>query len=134
MKPITIVVDDRIGLLADISYILGKAKINIEGVSVSVVGGKAIIVLTVIDAEKTESVLTKNGYKVMESDVLVAKLADKPGELGTITKKLAENSININNVHIISRDGKNTLLALIVDKPKKARELLKDILVEETGD
>ncbi len=134
MKPITIVVDDRIGLLADISYILGKAKINIEGVSVSVVGGKAIIVLTVIDAEKTGSVLTKNGYKVMESDVLVAKLADKPGELGTITKKLAENSININNVHIISRDGKNTLLALIVDKPKKARELLKDILVEETGD
>lgn len=131
MKPITIVVDDRIGLLADISYILGKAKLNIEGVSVSVVGGKAIIVLTVMDADKAGSVLTKNGYKVMESDVLVAKLADKPGELGNITKKLAEHSVNINNVHIISRDGKNTILALIVDKPKKARELLKDLLVEE---
>lgn len=134
MRPITIVADDRIGLLADISYILGKAKINIEGVGVSVVGNKAIIILSVVDAEKTGVVLTKNGYKVMESDVIVAKLEDKPGELGNITKKLADNSVNINNVHIISKDGKHTILALLVDKPKKARELLKDILVEEITD
>jgi len=43
MKSITIVSEDRIGLLSDITYILGKARINIEGVDVSVVGGKAIV-------------------------------------------------------------------------------------------
>ena len=39
-------------MLADISYILGKRNINIDGVSVDVVGGDAIISLTLKDAQK----------------------------------------------------------------------------------
>lgn len=132
MKSITIVADDRVGLLADISYILGKAHVNIESVSVDVVGTKAVIVVTVKDSKKAAVELTKNGYKVNEESVLVVKLEDKPGELSRITNLLAAEKINISNAHILSRDGKTTILSLSVDKPRKGAKILSDIILNKT--
>jgi hypothetical protein len=129
MKTISIVADDRVGLLADVSYILGKSKVNIESISVDVVGGKAVIVLTVKDAKVAKEILERNNYKVNEENTLVLKLPDVPGELSRITGLMAENHVDIKNVHIISRDGKSTVLVLMVDKPKKAETLLADVLV-----
>ncbi len=129
MKTLTIVADDKVGLLADISYILGKAKINIENISVDVVGGKAIITIGVSDKERTKSILEAANYKVNDVESIVVKLQDKPGELGKITNLLAKEGINITNVHMITKDGKNTIIALIVDKPRKAELLLKDYML-----
>ncbi|MDD5023030.1 MAG: hypothetical protein PHU63_02575 [Candidatus ainarchaeum sp.] len=132
MKNITVVSEDRIGLLSDITYILGKSKINIEGVDVVIIGGKAIINLTIKDAEKATQALTLNGYKVMESNVLILKLEDKPGELARVTKLLSDSEVDIQNVHILSKDKKQTIIALVVDKGKKAKSLLQEYLVEES--
>jgi len=131
MKSVTIVSEDKVGLLADISYVLGKAKVNIESISVDVVAGKAIITLTIQDPMKAKDVLERNGYTVAESNVLVIKLADKPGELSKITNMLAGEHVSIHNVHMLSRDGKNTVLAIIVDKPKKASKMLDEYLINK---
>ena len=61
MKSVTIVSDDRVGLLADISYVLGKSNVNIEGLSVDVVGGKAIISIEVKDQKKASDILAGTG-------------------------------------------------------------------------
>jgi len=53
MKDITIIAPDKVGLLADISYILGKARVNIESIAVTSVGGKAVI--TVLVKKQPES-------------------------------------------------------------------------------
>jgi len=129
MKNLTIVAEDRIGLLADISYILGKAKINIESVSVDVVGGKAIVVITVKDIKTAKEVLERNNYKVSEENAIVIKLNDQPGELSRITALLAKEKIDLKNVHILSRDGKNTVLSITVDRPRKAEDVLKDVIM-----
>ena len=42
-EEIVITTRNKVGLLADISYLLGHAKVNIEAISVSVAGGKAFI-------------------------------------------------------------------------------------------
>ncbi len=131
MKSITVLADDRVGLLADISYLLGKAKINIESISVDVVAKKAVISLTLKDADKAKVVLENAGFKVSESNSIVVKLVDKPGELSRITAILAEDGINIENAHIVSRDGSNTILSIIVDKPKKALKVLDEFLLNK---
>lgn len=131
MKTITIVSDDKVGLLADISYILAKAGINIESLNVDVVADKAVILLSVKDAEKTRAALEASGYKVSEENMVVVKLSDKPGELSKITKMLAKEGINIENVLMLSRDGKNTVLSIAVDNPKKASNLLKEYLITD---
>ena len=131
MKSITVLADDRVGLLADISYLLGKAKINIESISVDVVAKKAVISLTLKDADRAKVVLENAGFKVSESNSIVVKLVDKPGELSRITAILAEDGINIENAHIVSRDGSNTILSIIVDKPKKALKVLDEFLLNK---
>ena len=81
MKQITIVADDKVGVLADISYILGKAKINIESLTAEVHGGKAMINISVKDEKKASQLLNANNYKVIRSEILIVKVKDEPGEL-----------------------------------------------------
>ena len=129
MKTITIVADDRVGLLADMSYVLGKAKINIETISVDVVSGKAVVSMTIKDYEKAASVLENAGFKVSGLNAIIVKLPDEPGQLNKITSMLAKEQVNIENVHIVSRDNKTTIVSLVVDKPKKAMKILEPCLL-----
>ena len=130
MKTITIIEKDRVGLLLDISYILAKEKINIESISATTLGDKAIISISVKDPKKAMRVLEKNGFHVESENIIMIKLPDKPGELAKIAKLLAENKVNMRNLYIVARDGKNTIIAIQPDRPRKAKSVLKDYLVE----
>ena len=129
MKSVTIVADDKVGLLADISYILAKAKINIDSVTVDVIGGKAIISLGLSDAVKGKGVLEAASYKVEDVNSVVVKLPDKPDELSKITAMLTKDGVKVENVRTLSKDEGNTILAITVDKPKRAIGVLKNYLI-----
>lgn len=131
MKTITIVSKDEVGLLADISYVLAKEKVNIESISMDVVGEKSVITLGVDDERKAREALKSSGYNVSEEDSVVVKLEDKPGELSRITRMLADSKISIRNVLLVSSDGRNTIISFAVDKPRNAEKLLKDFLFKE---
>ncbi|MDD2655442.1 MAG: ACT domain-containing protein [Candidatus ainarchaeum sp.] len=131
MKEISIITEDRVGLLADVSYVLGKARINIESISASGVGGKAVLSIVVKDYEKAKQVLENSGFKVTNGNVVFIKLADQPGKLAEIAKMLADNKINVENLHLVSRDGKSTIVGITVSNPKKAKDLLKDVLIDK---
>jgi hypothetical protein len=126
MKELVVVTNDRVGLLADISGVLAKHNINIEGIDVEVVGKKAVCrVLTVKEeASKAKAELEKADFKVLASDVLVLKLPDRPGELSGVARKLADSGVSIKNVHLLGKNEGHALCALEADKPKVARELL----------
>ena len=130
MKQITIVADDKIGALADISYILGKAKLNIESLSAEVYGGKLMINITVKDEKRAASLLTANNYKVLESEILIVKVKDEPGELSKVSKILKEGDVNIGSLYLLARGDGFSLDAIKVDKPKKAKSMLKSYLVK----
>ena len=128
-KTLTIVEEDRVGLLMDISYIMGKEKINIESISAVSVGGKAIFSLMVKDVKKAAEVLKKNGFNVLETDTLMIKIKDEPGALAKIAKLMADNGINMTTMYVVSRDGDTMVIAFTADKARKAKELLKDYLI-----
>jgi hypothetical protein len=129
VKTLTIVADDKVGLLADISYVLAKSKINIDSVNVDVVAGKAIISLGIHDAIKAKQVIEAAGYSVEEANSVVIKLPDNPGELSRVTDMLSKDGIGIQSVHTLSKDGKTTVIALLVDKPRRANTLLDKYLI-----
>jgi len=130
MKTIHIVAEDKVGLLADISYILGKSRVNIDSLHVDVIAKKSIITLLVKDREKAKEVLEAAGYKITEENTVVIKLKDEPGQLSKITNMLAQDGVNINNVSMLSRDGTDTILAVSVDKVKKAETALSEWIVK----
>ncbi len=129
MSTITLISDDKVGLLADISYVLGKAKVNIESISVEVIADKAFISLSLSDLDKGKKVLEGSGYEVAEKNSIVVKLKDEPGELARITELLSKEKVNIGNVHMLSRNPGCAVISLSVDKPRKATNLLDEYLV-----
>jgi hypothetical protein len=130
MKDICVVTEDRMGLLADISYILGQARVNIDSIAVSSVGGKAVFSIMVRDQEKAKGVLESNGFSVSSGNVVFVKLDDTPGSLAGIAKMLSKNRINVENLNLVSKDGKSSIVGITVSRPRKARKLLSGCLIE----
>ncbi len=128
MREITLVARDRVGLLADISELLAANDINVDTLSTETANSTAIVRLCVTGADKARGVLEKSGFKVMQNDVLVVRLDDKPGELAKIARSLSEEKINIRNVVMLSRNAGETLLGLHVSNYDAARATLKGYL------
>jgi len=131
MKEITIVGDDKVGVLADISYILGKAHINIESVLATAMEGKAIVTLMLKEEKKAAELLKNNGYRVLESEIFVVKLKDEPGQLSDLSKELSEAGVNIASLYVVAKDKGITIVALCVDKPQKAKKILAPHILTE---
>lgn len=127
MKSIVISADDKVGLLADISYLLAKAKINIETICVDVVSGKAVISLEVSDPARGKQVVEAGGYRVEDLSSVVIKISEK--ELNTITKQLTDDGLKVQNVQMIAKDNHDTVYSISVDKPKRANTLLQPHLI-----
>jgi predicted amino acid-binding ACT domain protein len=109
MKSITIVADDKVGLLADISYILAKSKINIDAISVEVVEAA--------------------GYSCEDPGAIVIKIPDRPGEVSKITASLSKEGVKVQNTNMLAKDGSISVLSLMVDKQKRASVVLQQHLI-----
>jgi hypothetical protein len=123
MKSVTIVAEDRVGLLADISYILGKSNMNIDGLSVDVLGGKAVIALEVRDPRKALDVLGRNGFMTTNPEAIVIRASSD--SMGRITEMLEGEKIEVKQMSTLSSDSSDAIFALHVDKPRKATKMLE---------
>ena len=122
LKDLTVLVEDSPGALARLGEVLGKAMINIEGLCGVTVGNKGHIHVLVEDANKARRVLEVGRFEVAEEhDVLIVEVEDKPGNLGNIARRLANERININLAYLAT----STRLVLAVDDMEKAKTVLK---------
>ncbi len=127
MEEITIIGENRVGLLAQIAETLGRAGVNIESISAHGQEDKAIIKLITNDVNSAIKRLSSlPTIEIKRSPILVVELINRPGELGKITRKLANRGINLESVYIIG-SGKDFLKVAI--KPseehfEKAKEII----------
>jgi hypothetical protein len=124
MKSVTVIAEDRVGLMADISYVLGKSGVNIESLNIEVVGAKAVISLLVRDPKKAKTILESNGYNTAALDAIVIKVSNHLSDLSKVTEKLTRARVNIDDLSTISTSTSEGVFALRVDKPRKAAKLL----------
>jgi len=124
IKQLIVVAEDRVGLLADISYILGKARINIDALSAESQGNKCIIELSVRNEKKATELLANNGYQVLQQDVLVVRIKDDPGQMAHFSSRLSKEKINLISLNLIAKQGGYDTYALKVDHAAKAKRVL----------
>jgi hypothetical protein len=127
MKYVTIVSDDKVGLLADISYILGKSNINIDGLFVDIIGGKAVISLEVKDPKIASGILSNNGFSIANPEAIVVKVSSNSME--KLTEMLEFEDITITDLSMLSSDKDDGVFAIKVDKPRKAYKMLSPFLL-----
>ena len=127
MEEITIIGENRVGLLAQIAEMLGGEGVNIESISAHGQDDKAIIKLITNDVNSAIKRLSSlSTIEIKHSPILVVELINRPGELGKITRKLANRGINLESVYVIG-SGKDFLKIAI--KPseehfEKAKEII----------
>jgi hypothetical protein len=126
-KEIVVTLANKIGILADMSRILGENAINIEGVAGYAVGGEAKIMLVTEENARAVGALKKAGYKnIKENEVLVIDLENKPGALRLLTTKLAKETIDIKQVYgTVCGSGCPAKLVLSTDNDQKALAALR---------
>jgi len=121
MKDITVILKDSPGTLADLCEILAGAGINIEGISAITYKGECPIHILVEDNVGAREALETNWMDIIaEKDALVREIADRPGALEEITRKLADAGVNIEVAYFTTQ----AKIALVVDDMEKAKSLL----------
>jgi len=83
-----------------------------------------IIRIVTDDEKSTRSALNKAKLKFNEYDIMVVELTDKPGELAKVAKRLARAGVNIDSIHILSKNTTITSVALVVNDSKRAKDAL----------
>lgn len=103
-KDLTVILDDRPGTLATLTEALGKAGINIDGLCGFPSEGKGIIHILVQDAAAARRAVEAAGFRVRgEREVLVLDAQDRPGEVGQITRSIANAGVNIDLIYVATR-------------------------------
>jgi hypothetical protein len=108
-KDLTVVLEDRPGIVAELGEALGGAGVNIEGFCGYTTGGRGIVHLLVDDAAGARSALEGTGIEVQdERDVVVVDVEDRPGALGVIARRIANADVSLDLAYL----GTNTRLVL----------------------
>jgi hypothetical protein len=133
MKELTIFAKDRVGLLADITEMMGKNGVNIEFLSGEAVAGIAVLHMTFSNELAAASLLERVGFTVISSDILVLRIPNKPGEIGRISRMLSDEGINIQNIYFMGEKARHGFFAVKVDRPDDAKGILKKYISKSPG-
>lgn len=121
---------DRKGLVAQISELMGKHNINIDSINANSEQGFAEIRLFTSDNDMALSILNESGFKALPDENILVRIQDTPGALGSISRTLSENDIDIRAITMIEQNQGSNIVAIVTDQDENARRILKDSLVK----
>jgi hypothetical protein len=98
---LTLMLADRPGMLAVVGETLGKAGVNIEAICGFPCEGSAIVHLVVDDPAAARTALERYGIEIgAEREVVMIPVDDRPGVMGALTRKVADEGINLELVYL----------------------------------
>jgi hypothetical protein len=118
-KNLTIELEDKPGILAELGEALGGAGVNIEGFCGYASGGRGTVHLLVDDAAAARGALEDTSIEVVdERDVVVVlDIEDRPGALGVIARRISNAGVSLNLAYLAT----NTRLVLGADDLESVR-------------
>jgi hypothetical protein len=130
-KEFTVTIEDKPGALGKCFLALAERGVNILAFE-SYVEERESLVRFVADNPTTANHVLGGLHMIFEeSDVAVAKVAHRPGELGRAAARLGENRINIDYSYCGLEPGSTrALLVFGVDSVSKAATLLDELNAE----
>ncbi len=128
MKQLTIVTQDRPGLLTDIASALAEAGINIEDIDAEAAGSTSSISIAVDRYDEAVRLLSARGWKVFAESTIVLEMPDEPGALARVAKRFSDSGVNLRSVRFIERRHGKALVAICTPDDARARELVRDLL------
>ncbi len=119
MQDVAVELENRPGALAEMGEALAAAGVSVEGGGAWVVAGRGAAHFLFADGEAARRALVSKGINVLSvRDVVVQRLKqDVPGQLGQLTRRMAEAGVNIETLY----SDHDHQMVLVVDDIAKAR-------------
>ena len=126
VKQLTVILENRPGALAGLCSELAKFAVNINAIQISDSKPLSPVRMVVSHLDVAKRVCEALKLKYVEEDVLAVKVGDRPGSLGRITRKLAEEGINVDYAYgSISKGSSQALIVLQVSDIAAAGRLIR---------
>ncbi len=118
---LTVTMEDRPGMLAQLGEALGAAGVNIKGGCAVTSEGEGWVHILVDDAAAARAAVEGAGMSVSsEREVMVVDAEDRPGALGAAARKFAEAGVNVELFYVST----GMKLVFGVDDAEKVRGAL----------
>lgn len=126
MERIIVMVENEVGVIADIARCLANADINMKTINTDGTGETGAVIITTDQDDLALEVLTREGFKAVTDEPLVIRLRDEPGALAKVAERFKAANVNIQSLHIIDRraDHATVALSLSPEDRTKAETLL----------
>jgi hypothetical protein len=130
MNRIIVMVDNQVGIIADIARALSEAEINVESINTETAGDQGAVILTTDNYDHALYVLNQAGFKaVSDDDALVVRLPDEPGALARVAESLKQAGVNIQSMHILNRQRGYAMVALTTDDRARAETAIGSAVI-----
>lgn len=120
---------NRPGELAKVAEAIAEKGIDITGFTGATCGDSGSIALMTNDEAGTRRALTDGRWTYRPVELVTASLANKPGTLGQVARRLADAGVNIEAAIPTGMSGGNVHLAFATDNPAKAKEALGEFVL-----
>ncbi|MFQ5603098.1 MAG: ACT domain-containing protein [bacterium] len=117
-KQLSIFVQNKTGILADLCKNFSAANINIKSFSIVDDLDWGILRIIVDDTDASKKILNARGLTYGESHVLSVETRNHPGALAALAEKLAENEINIEQAFATAAGNKSLIVMSTTDDQK----------------
>ena len=126
MERIIVMVENEVGVIADIARCLANADINMKTINTDGAGETGAVIITTDQDDLALEVLTRQGFKAVTDEPIVIRLRDEPGALAKVAERFKAANVNIQSLHIIDRrsDHATVALSLSPEDRTKAETLL----------
>jgi hypothetical protein len=124
-KQLKVRVEDRPGMLAEVTGALADKGINLEAANAWVEGKEGVIRLVADKHGAAKRVLTGRGWPVEEGEVVEIELSNKPGSLADASKRLGDAGVNIEYVFVGTGSARKVKLYLGVSDLGAALKALR---------
>lgn len=104
-KQLAVFLENKPGTLARVCEALAQKGVNLLALTVSDTVDHAVVRVVVDKPSEALAVLEDAGMLVVESDVLVTEVPNRPGALAEIARRLADSSINIEYAYCTTTEG-----------------------------
>jgi|CXWL01.1.fsa_nt_gi hypothetical protein len=120
--------DNKPGIVANLSSRLAKADININGMQVYEGSLQSLVMVIVNQTDLAEKVMREMNIDMISlTDILEVDVASRIGGLAEITTILGENNINIKSFYLVDNHSLASTAYIRVDEVEESQRLLNKL-------
>lgn len=131
-KQLTVIMQNKMGTLAEITGVVADQGVNIENVCAYTVGDVAVVHLLTDNNATARTALEKEGCRVVETEVILVHVWNRPGALSAVTSKFRQHAINVQYVYgTSSMAGEKMTIVFSSEDNDKAADVFDSMVIEE---